>query len=70
MKALLLIYIITSGYGGSQAKIERISVSDIETCKVAGELISKDLEFKVWEVSYRCVNAWHRNGGPYVTGVE
>lgn len=70
MKALLILYVITSGYGGSQVRVERIPVSNIETCKVAGELISKDLEFKVREVSYRCVNASWNSGGQYITGVS
>lgn len=64
MKALLLVYVISGGYASfGEAKIERIPVSDIETCKVAGELISKDLEFKVREVSYRCFKVdWTTNG--------
>lgn len=71
MKALLLIYVISGGYASfGEAKIERIPVSDIETCEKAGELISKDLEFKVREVSYRCVDASYRNGGVFITGVE
>ncbi len=71
MKALLLIYVISGGYASfGEAKIERIPVSDIETCKVAGELISKDLEFKVREVSYRCVSAESWKGTQWITGVE
>ena len=60
MKALLLVYVIS---GGAHTKIERIPVSDIETCEKAGELISKDLEFKVREVSFRCFNVdWTTDG--------
>ncbi len=67
MKALLLVYVISGGYASfGEAKVERIPVSDIETCKVAGELISKDLEFKVREVSYRCVDAEERGGILYI----
>ena len=63
MKALLVILLMQQ----TGVKMEiRMEVSDIPTCHTSGELISKDLEFKVEEVSYRCVDAEERGGILYI----
>lgn len=69
MKALLILYIIGQGSHGGIPTVKEISVSDIETCHVAGNLISNDLAYKVKEVSYRCFKSSRDYGGAYLTGV-